>query len=489
MGIVIKQSIYNSIYSYLGFIIGGIYTVLLVPQVFDANPENWGVTRYLISFAMIIVPWAQLSLPNVIIRFFPIFKEKWRKSFMFFILFWTIFGIVFSTLAVTVIVYLWGAENDELIRDNFYLIYPIFISFVLFEIATAISKSYFKTTIPIFLKELVLRVSVMILILLYWYEIISFSKFIELFSISYIMNAILIISYLNYLKVLNFTFNLKIIFNKKFLPIYSFALFTILSTGAARLLLHIDTLMINHYLSLTDVAIYGPAIYIASSIIIPARSLYAIITPMIAKGWANNDKSLIKELYTKSSIVPLMLTMYFFLIIWINIDLLMFFFGKIFGQGKYIVLFLSIGQIIKIATGINEVIINTSKYYRVDLYFQISLVVMTIILNVIFIPLYGINGAAFATGLSLAIYNLLKSFFVYYRFKIHPFNKDTFKVLSIGVMSFVIINLLSVIHSLLISSIVYTVLFSLIYWVFMYAMRISDDVNGLIYNIFKRLKK
>jgi O-antigen/teichoic acid export membrane protein len=488
MGIVLRQGYKNTIFTYLGFLIGGIYTVLLVPKVFDAHPEHWGTARYLVSFAMIIVPWAQLSLPNVIIRYFPIFKEKREKDFMFFVLFWASVGIIISSIVILIYTNYWFDGNTSpLITDNIYLIFPIFIGYVLFEITAAISKSLLKSTVPVFLREFALRSSVLVLILLYWYEIISFNFFIVAYALNYIANFTILFAYLYYLKALKFNINFGLLKDIEFKYIYVYALFSILSTGAAIFLLNIDTLMINHYLSLKDVAIYGPSIYIASSIMIPSRSLQSIIAPVVAKSWVSNDITLIKSLYKKSAIAPLSITIFLFLMIWINIDLVMDYFGKVFGQGKYIILFLSFGHIINIATGINGTIINTSKHYKADLYFQVALVFMTVIMNIIFIPIYGLNGAALATGITLAFHNSLKSLFVLYKFKIHPFTLKTVYVLIIGVVLFIVIDNMPQIQNLLVSSIVYTIAFSFIYWIIVYFTNISEDINEQINKIIRKV--
>lgn len=488
MGIVVRQGLKNALFTYLGFIIGGVYTVLLVPKVFNSHPEHWGTARYLVSYAMILVPWAQLSLPNVIIRYFPVFKGDSRKGFMFFVLFWLMFGIGISSFIILVFSNLWfNAETTTLILENRYLVFPIFIGFVLFEVAAAVSKSLLKSTIPVFLKEFLLRSSVMVLILLYWFNVISFNTFIHIFALNYIINFLILFSYLYYLKVLKFNINFKILNSSRYIPLYIYAAFSILSTGAAMILLNVDTLMINHYLTLKDVAVYGPSIYIASAIIVPSRALQAIIAPVVAKGWVDNSIDLIRDLYRKSAIAPLSITIFLFLLIWINIDLVMDYFGKTFGQGKYIVLFISLGHIVNIATGINGTIINTSKYYKADLYFQVLLVFMTVLMNIIFIPIYGLNGAALATGITLGVHNTLKSIYVYYKFNIHPFSVKTIYVLVVGIVLFLLIQDLPVIYNLLLSSVIYSIFVAIVYWVVVYYTNISEDVNYQINRIFKRL--
>ena len=64
-----------------------------------------------------------------------------------------------------------------------------------------------------------------------------------------------------------------------------------------------------------------------------------------------------------------------------------------------------------------------------DLYTQIFLAAISIIFNVVFIPIYGMNGAAFAASSSLAIYNIIKVIYVKVKFGILPFDKSIIKVL------------------------------------------------------------
>jgi O-antigen/teichoic acid export membrane protein len=50
---------------------------------------------------------------------------------------------------------------------------------------------------------------------------------------------------------------------------------------------------------------------------------------------------------------------------------------------------------------------------------------LTVGLNMIFIPIYGILGSAFATLLSITLYSLAKLMFVVKRLHLFPFTKQT----------------------------------------------------------------
>ena len=75
--------------------------------------------------------------------------------------------------------------------------------------------------------------------------------------------------------------------------------------------------------------------------------------------------------------------------------------------------------------GNNNAIIFNSKYYRMVLFLGLLLVFLTVALNMLFIPSYGIIGSAFATLLSITIYSLAKLLFVVKRMHLYPFTNQT----------------------------------------------------------------
>ena len=69
---------------------------------------------------------------------------------------------------------------------------------------------------------------------------------------------------------------------------------------------------------------------------------------------------------------------------------------------------------------------------------------MNILLNVLLIPIYGIEGAAVATAVSYFIYNVFKSYWLYKKTKIHPFNRNYIKSLVIGFVPLGLFKMLNI---------------------------------------------
>jgi O-antigen/teichoic acid export membrane protein len=66
----------------------------------------------------------------------------------------------------------------------------------------------------------------------------------------------------------------------------------------------------------------------------------------------------------------------------------------------------------------------------------VILVFLTVGLNMIFIPIYGILGSAFATLLSITLYSLAKLMFVVKRLHLFPFTKQTLYSMGLTLILF-----------------------------------------------------
>lgn len=94
-----------------------------------------------------------------------------------------------------------------------------------------------------------------------------------------------------------------------------------------------------------------------------------------------------------------------------------------------IVEILGFSVLINMATGFNGEIITYSKYYRFNLIAVGILVVLNVALNLLFIHLgYGIAGVAWASFISMTIFNISKLLFIYKKFGLLPFDGKFFKM-------------------------------------------------------------
>ena len=488
MGVIAKQSIKNLFSSYMGFIIGGIYTAILVPQIFSTSLDEWGSAKLLLSYAMVMMPWVQLSFPGVIIKFFPNQNKAENSKLLSLILFWLSITILFSTLIINFFPHIfYNDEATDLFKSNVNFIIPILIGAVIFELLSALSRAKLRSILPIFLKEFVLRLYFLIIIVLYGFKLLDFDNFIALFSVSYIIIIIPLLVNLLRTAELKVSFSFKYIFSKDRKNIYRYAFFLLLNTGAAALLLNIDSIMISRMIGIGDITIYTTWFFLATILLLPTRAITSIASTVISENMQKNNLDTVNLIYKKTSITPFIFSLLLFILISFNIDLISLFFGKVFSDGKYVFFFIALGNLSYTISSVNGTIISLSKYYHYDIIFQSLMIIAIIITNYILIPIYGVVGAALATFLSVFLINTIRFIFVYFKFGMHPFSIDTIKILAIGVFSVLGIYLLGY-QTSVVTNIIISATYSLAYIFVVYQLHISEDYNGLINQALKKIK-
>ena len=78
MGIVINQSIKNTIITYIGFVIGAANTLFMYPHFLGET--YYGLTGYLLSSANVIMPLMAFGVHNTLIKFFTQYKTEKEKQ-------------------------------------------------------------------------------------------------------------------------------------------------------------------------------------------------------------------------------------------------------------------------------------------------------------------------------------------------------------------------------------------------------------------------
>ena len=98
--------------------------------------------------------------------------------------------------------------------------------------------------------------------------------------------------------------------------------------------------------------------------------------------------------------------------------------GQELAQGLPVLYILGFALLFDLATGFNGYIITNSKFYKFNNTTTIALAVLTVVNNLIFLLVFkmGIEGVAIATSVSLTIYNVIKIYFNYKKFGVHPFS-------------------------------------------------------------------
>jgi O-antigen/teichoic acid export membrane protein len=478
MGIVINQSIKNTFSTYLGFAIGAINTLFLYTNFI--SDTYYGLVAFILSTANIMMPLMAFGVHNTLIKFYSTFKTKNSlNSFLTIMLFLPLVIVIpLGLMGVSCYNFIGDllSKENTIVKDYIGYIFIAAVSMAYFEVFFAWTKTQMQTVFGNFMKEVFHRLTIMILLFAVFLEYITVETFIFDVIIVYVLRMIIMMFYAFSIRLP--VFKLKRIENLASIIKYSSLI--IIAGSIATVILDLDKFMLSQYIAIEGVAYYSVAIFIATVIAVPQRSMHQIMLPLTAQYLNDNNKKALEDLYKRSSLNLYVISGLIFLLIINNINELYLIIPLEFRNGLIVVFLISLAKLSDTILGNNNAILFNSEYYRMVLVFGIILTVLTIILNMIFIPIYGINGSAFATFIAILIYNTIKIIFIKKKFRMLPFTENTFKLsvlLVIGIVGFYfwdfgfhpILNMLF--KSIIIGS---------LYTIAIYKMNISDEITLLI---------
>ena len=92
-------------------------------------------------------------------------------------------------------------------------------------------------------------------------------------------------------------------------------------------------------------------------------------------------------------------------------------------------------------------IISNSQYYHHVLFFSVFSALLAVGLNFYFIPLFGLLGAAYATLIVMMVINTLKIGLIGLKMELHPYSKDTLKIIACVAIIFIVFQPISLTFS------------------------------------------
>jgi O-antigen/teichoic acid export membrane protein len=427
MGVVSSQSFKNLISTYTGFAIGALNVLILYP--YFLSQEYYGLVTFLLSAANLIWPFLAAGFHNALIRFYSAYQtRKDQDTFLSYALIvplvtGTFIGLISWWLYDWILVYF--SDKNQLIQPYAWLIVPLGVLNAYFEMFYSWVKVFLKSVFGNLMKEIFHRLAITVLLALLYFDHIQVEDFIYYLSAVYLLRVLVIGLYA--LRVYSPNFQLKSLPNYR--SVLSYSSLILLAGFIAVALFDLDKVMIEYFMSVENVPIYGIAVYIAAVIAVPVKAMNQIAKPLTAS-YINEDKlKPLEDLYQRSSITLLIISGFIFLLIVCNLDQIYAIIPEEYRGGYSIVIWIGLIKVFDNLLGNGGSILYYSDYYKVTLIGGLIIVVLAVVFNVLLIPVYGILGAGIATFLAFLLYDLLKLILVYKRFRIIPFSLKTFYVI------------------------------------------------------------
>jgi len=493
VGVVIKQSAYASIINYIGVIIGAFTTMIIFPKFL--SQEEYGLFRALVSMAIILSPFAQLGLPRSTLRYFPRFNNgpKAAGRFFTFILILGFFTILLFILLFQLVdqwVFSFFEKSASALIDQYWLIISLAAILVYISIFESYYKAQLNVIIPTFMREFFLKASSGLLALLYFLDYISFEWFLRYIVLSYAVSLSFLILILLIKKQIHFNFSIFQLDKSFVKEMLKYMVFIMAGAVGSVIVFQIDQLMVTAYLGPSFNAVYVTAFFMGTVIEIPKRSISQMSDAIVASAFENERLDEVKKIYKQSSINQLILGGFVFVLIIVNLDNIYAIMpkGDEYVEGKIVAIIIGLSKLITMAFGVNSEIITSSKYYKSNIYFVLILAALTVLLNALLIPTYGLTGAAVATFTSLLLFNLIKLLFIYDKLYFQPFSIHSISTIFIIAFTYFILSILPELEHPIINALYLSFICLLLFGALILVFRPSKEISKIIKPITDKFK-
>ncbi|MEL6698735.1 MAG: oligosaccharide flippase family protein [Bacteroidota bacterium] len=491
MGIVQRQGLKNSISLYIGIVVGFVSRVIIFPRAL--SEQEIGAVINIIFVAQIFAQISSWGFPSIIVRFFPYFRDKAQRHN----------GLLSFALLVSTFIFLLFSLPFILMQDwvvaqfpeapLFKKYYPYIIVLVLIflysGIFEAMLRSLYKTVVSTFIKEVCIKSAGVIAILIAGAQWVDMDGFVLLYIGTFAIGMVLQAIYLAYLKQLHLLPSASRRLKRLRKSLLTYGGFSMLGYMGGNLLASIDSLMIIQILGEARAGIYVTVVPIIAVVMAPPKAIYQVIFPLVAEQAKAKAFDKLSVQYRRTSLITLIMGLYVGGGIIVNRDGFFDIIGnEAYRDAEYALILLVLSRIPELATSINGMILLTSKMYRWDLVFNLLLVGLAIGTNIIFIKMFDITGAAFATLITFILINALRTGFVYHYMKIHPFTWPMLWALGLGAVGLWIMEQIPNIDPFWLDIPLRSGLYTLLFALPVLLLKISPDINNWVLKVWNRVR-
>ena len=484
MGIVAKQTFLNVIIICIAFAIGGFNTLVFYPLFLSA--EDYGLVVFLLATSNLLMPLIGFGVHQTIIRFFSSYNTKdEQQKFMSSVILLPLFiALVVGGIGVVFYHSISAALSiqNPVIASYTWVIFAVAVATAYFEVFYAWARVQLQSVAGNALKEIFPRLYLFLLLMALYLFDLSFHCFIVALVSGYYLRLLLMIILANRF----YPLRIRLFFPSDISSILTYSFTIFLAGSAGSLIIDIDKFMIPQLEEIKQTAFYAVAIFAATIVEVPARAMWQILNPLVATAVNENNFKEVNRLYRRSALNLVVVSGWFFLLINLNSEAL---FSLLPNEGyqkaTFVVLYISLAKLITMIFGCGGAIISNSSFYQISLVFSVVMALGVSILNMVWIPLYGIDGAALATlvvvGLSIAV----KVMYLQFKIKAHPLSWNLLKVLISVAILYTSFQYIDWTLSPIIQIILTSAMVSCLYFLIVAQFKLSDDLLRLVKRIGK----
>ena len=197
----------------------------------------------------------------------------------------------------------------------------------------------------------------------------------------------------------------------------------------------VDVLMVGFFLSSTAVGIYNVSVLVAGLLYVPLLAFNQLFPPVASRLYTEGKRADLAAIYTVITRWIFTASLLLGLVAVVFRNPILGLFGPEFTAGSLILSLFVASQLLNAATGPSDYLLMMTDHQYVVMANEWVFGVANVVLNIVFIHLFGLIGAALASAGVLTVRNLVKVSEVWYFERLHPYSWSFGKPIAAGLLA------------------------------------------------------
>jgi O-antigen/teichoic acid export membrane protein len=491
VGIIKRQGLKTSIVNYAGVLIGVIFFNFVFPHLI--SKEHLGLIGLLQNLMYVLAMFPALGLGHVLLRYYTDWKDTEVLSrfnglaIRLTLLASGLFAVVYWLFREPLIQFY--QAQSALFVPYFYLVIPLVIIYAFTQYFEIYGMLKLRVAVPAFIREILVRILLIGLVYLFFRKWLNEQQFVFGLVGVYLLAFLILLIYVH--KKLEFSWRKPFPWpeaqqNLRGPLVYGGGM--LLLTVCSSIHNFLDGIILPAYLGLGALGIYLRPLVLGQMIQVPYRAISMISIPILREALAQNDLKRLSELNRSLSLNLFLIGTFLFTLLVVNNDAIFQLLPAEFAAGKSVLVIIAVGRLVDMSFGLNSEILNYSQHYKYMILFTIVMMLMTVTLNITLIPIWGMNGAAWAVSISLVVFNILKSVYLYHRYRMMSFSKAYIPLILITVVLIALFHFIPFIqflnHHMFMNAFLNVMfrggLAAILFLIPLYALKVSPDFNEFL---------
>ncbi len=398
----------NSFYIYLLTYITapfGYFIRILYTKNFSLS--EFGMFYSIIGFYSILSILCDIGFSNTFSYFGPKFYEKKEYSKLKSLLYYSVIIQIISSLIFGILIFVFsGYIAKYYFKDlaSVKMLYVLAVYFLFLNVSKPF-HNFFLVKLNMFLNLLYTLLYLVLIFALSFFYIYFFDGT-SIYIIGVIWGIVFAFMTLLYIFLIFFSFSEvfakgTFFFEKSFFnQIFNYAFYSALSIGAILFLQKIDTQVITFFLGFEDVGLYEISMSIANVIVVLFAPIQRLIFPLTSKlfeSCKNELENIVSNVYSFLFYVTLPCVVFFSIF---AKDIVAVLYDPKYFHSTLLIAILSSSALIQVFFNMNySVLAGLNKIKERNIVLILG-GIMNLLLNILFVLIFGLNGIAFATFIS-----------------------------------------------------------------------------------------